>query len=112
MFRTLRSCARCSRRSRPASWPCSQCSSRRAAGILIGPSVLHLVGSDEVLRVLGELGVILLLLEVGLQMDLTELGSVGRSSLLVATAGVAAPFALGYGVMSAFGESGNTALFV
>ena len=82
------------------------------AGILIGPSVLYLVGSDEVLRVLGELGVILLLLEVGLQMDLTELGSVGRSSLLVATAGVAAPFALGYGVMAGFGEGGNTALFV
>ena len=36
------------------------------AGILIGPSVLGLVGSgDEVLRTLGELGVILLLLDVG-----------------------------------------------
>ena len=36
------------------------------AGILIGPSVLGLVGSgDEVLRTLGEIGVILLLLDVG-----------------------------------------------
>ena len=44
------------------------------AGIVIGPSVLGLVGSaDETLRTLGEIGVILLLLEVGMEMDLTEL---------------------------------------
>ena len=49
------------------------------AGILIGPSVLDLVGGgDEVLRTLGEIGVILLLLDVGLEMDLGELGKVGR----------------------------------
>ena len=36
------------------------------AGILIGPSLLNAVGGgDEVLRTLGEIGVILLLLEVG-----------------------------------------------
>jgi Kef-type K+ transport system membrane component KefB len=82
------------------------------AGIVIGPSALHFVGEDQVLRVLGELGVILLLLEVGLGMDLAELGAVGRSSLLVAVAGVIAPFALGYGASSALGEGGNTALYV
>lgn len=38
---------------------------------------------------------ILLLLEVGLQMDVAELGSVGRALLLVAVAGVAAPLVLG-----------------
>ena len=54
------------------------------AGVVIGPSLLGLVGSDEVLRTLGELGVILLLLEVGMEMDLGELGAVGRASLLVA----------------------------
>src|SRR5215207_9948563 len=62
------------------------------AGIVVGPSVLDLVGQDEVL---GELGVILLLLEVGLQMDLRDLGAVGRASLSVATVGVVVPFALG-----------------
>ena len=44
------------------------------AGILIGPSALGLVGGDDVLRALAELGVILLLFEVGLEMDLAELG--------------------------------------
>jgi Kef-type K+ transport system membrane component KefB/predicted amino acid-binding ACT domain protein len=82
------------------------------AGLLIGPSALGLVGENEVLRVLAELGVILLLLEVGLQMDLAELGAVGRASTLVATVGVAVPFALGFAVASAFGYTGNTAIFV
>jgi Kef-type K+ transport system membrane component KefB/predicted amino acid-binding ACT domain protein len=82
------------------------------AGLLVGSSVLGLVGNDEVLRVLGELGVILLLLQVGLEMDLGELGSVGRASLSVATVGVIVPFATGIVTGLAFGMSGNEALFV
>jgi Kef-type K+ transport system membrane component KefB len=83
------------------------------AGILIGPSVLGLVGDgDEVLHTLGEIGVILLLLEVGLEMDVRELAKVGRASMLVATVGVVCPLVLGLGAMSALGEDFNTALFV
>src|SRR5690606_8332513 len=54
------------------------------AGIVIGPSVLGLVGHDITLEVLAELGVILLLLEVGLELSIGDLRSVGRSSLAVA----------------------------
>lgn len=82
------------------------------AGVLIGPSVLGLVGPDEVLRFLGELGVILLLLDVGMEMDLRELGAVGRASLTVASVGVVVPFAAGIGAGFAFGMSGNETLFV
>jgi Kef-type K+ transport system membrane component KefB/predicted amino acid-binding ACT domain protein len=82
------------------------------AGIAIGPSALGLVGDSDVIHFLAELGVIMLLLEVGMEMDLRELAAVGRSSLQVAFAGVAMPFATGAGVMLAFGKSGNTALFV
>jgi Kef-type K+ transport system membrane component KefB/predicted amino acid-binding ACT domain protein len=83
------------------------------AGIAIGPSLLGLVGAgDEVLRTLGEIGVILLLLDVGMEMDLAELGKVGRASLLVATVGVVAPMAMGLGAMLAIGDDFNTALFV
>ena len=82
------------------------------AGLAIGPSVLGLVGPSEVLRTLGELGVILLLLQVGLEMDLAELGAVGRSSLQVACVGVVLPFVAGWAVALAFGESSNTAIFV
>lgn len=83
------------------------------AGIAIGPSLLNAVGGgDEVLRTLGELGVILLLLDVGLEMDLRELGRVGRTSVLVAIVGVVAPMVLGVGAMQVLGEDFNTSLFV
>jgi Kef-type K+ transport system membrane component KefB/predicted amino acid-binding ACT domain protein len=83
------------------------------AGIVVGPSLLGLVGgSDDVLRTLGEVGVILLLLEVGMEMDLGELSRVGRTSVSVATVGVVAPMLLGIGAMQLIGADGNTALFV
>jgi Kef-type K+ transport system membrane component KefB len=83
------------------------------AGMVVGPSLLGWVGrDDEVLRLLGELGVILLLLDVGLEMDIGELRKVGRASLSVATIGVVVPMALGIGAMHLMGETGNTALFV
>ncbi|MEZ5178832.1 MAG: cation:proton antiporter [Acidimicrobiales bacterium] len=83
------------------------------AGIVVGPSLLGLVGrEDEVLRFLGELGVILLLLDVGLEMDIGELRKVGRASISVATIGVVLPMVTGIAAMRLMGESGNTALFV
>jgi Kef-type K+ transport system membrane component KefB len=82
------------------------------AGILIGPSALGLVGTTSVLEVLGELGVILLLLQVGMEMDLADLAAVGRASMSVAVVGVVLPMMGGLAVASAFGHDGNTALFV
>jgi Kef-type K+ transport system membrane component KefB/glycine cleavage system regulatory protein len=82
------------------------------AGMIIGPSIIGLVATDEVLLVLGELGVILLLLEVGLEMELTELLRVGRASLLVALVGVTLPFIAGYAVAFGFGQPAQTAVFV
>ncbi|HEX8769921.1 MAG TPA: cation:proton antiporter [Acidimicrobiales bacterium] len=82
------------------------------AGVVIGPSALGLVGPSEALSVLAELGVILLLLQVGLEMDLAELGAVGRASLAVAVVGVVLPMVGGYMVAKAFGMGGNEALFI
>ncbi|MGQ0804165.1 MAG: cation:proton antiporter domain-containing protein [Actinomycetota bacterium] len=82
------------------------------AGIAIGPSVLDLVGGDATLRVLGEIGVILLLLEVGLQMNLAGMGSVGRASLSVAAIGVVVPLFAGAGVALGFGHDGDVALYL
>ena len=83
------------------------------AGIVIGPSMLGLVGStDDTLRTLGEIGVILLLLEVGMEMDLKELGAVGRASLLVAAIGVTASFGAGFAAMLAVGSTAKTAVFI
>src|ERR1700733_11224011 len=69
------------------------------AGVVLGASVLGLVDShNEVLHVLAELGVLLLLFEIGLETDLAKLLHVGASSTLVAIVGVVLPFALGYAV--------------
>ncbi|MCM1982050.1 cation:proton antiporter [Lyngbya confervoides] len=50
---------------------------------------------SEVISVLAELGVIVLLFEIGLESDLRELGKVGYQAAVVAVVGVSAPFALG-----------------
>ncbi len=82
------------------------------AGVLIGPSVLGMVGHTEVLEVLGELGVILLLLQVGLEMDLKDLAAVGRASMAVAVIGVAVPMGTGLLVGEVFAYDFNTSLFL
>jgi Kef-type K+ transport system membrane component KefB len=88
------------------------------AGIIIGPSALGLIDPIKNLDVanmvllLGEIGVILLLFQVGLEMDLGEMAKVGKPALLVALIGVLVPFAAGFGVACAFGESGKIALFI
>ncbi|NJK36720.1 MAG: cation:proton antiporter [Oscillatoriales cyanobacterium RM2_1_1] len=50
---------------------------------------------SEVVNILAELGVIILLFEIGLESNIRELLDVGIQSLLVATIGVAVPFAAG-----------------
>ncbi len=85
------------------------------AGIVVGPSALGLIefGGDRgtSLAVLAEIGVLLLLLSVGMEMDLVELAKVGGASMSVAVVGVVVPFAAGVGVGLLFGESTNTAVF-
>ncbi len=71
------------------------------AGVLLGSSVLGVVPAEgtaaDIVHVLAELGVLLLLFEIGLETDLREMFRVGPASLAVAAVGVALPFALGYG---------------
>ena len=82
------------------------------AGVIVGPAVLGIIHENRVIEVLGELGVILLLLEVGLELSIADLRSVGRSSLTIACIGVVIPVSLGIGVGLAWGESTNTAIFL
>jgi Kef-type K+ transport system membrane component KefB len=70
------------------------------AGVLLGGSALGVVPAvgpaAETIHVFAELGVLLLLFEIGLETDLREMFRVGPASLAVAMVGVAVPFALGY----------------
>ena len=70
------------------------------AGCLIGPSALGWlkvadIASGTPLDVLAEIGVVLLLFAVGLEMRLDDLKKVGRSAFLVGILGVVVPFVLG-----------------
>lgn len=67
---------------------------------------------SEAISILAELGVIILLFEIGLESDLRELQKVGYQAAIVAVVGVAAPFAMGtVGAMLLFGISAIPAIF-
>jgi Kef-type K+ transport system membrane component KefB len=72
-----------------------------AAGNLLPPLFsgrgIAFVRGDPTLHVLAEIGVLVLLFDVGLEADLRALVRVGRSAATVAGIGVVAPFALGWG---------------
>jgi Kef-type K+ transport system membrane component KefB len=77
-------------------------------GALLGALALAGVGTfqalktDAVVGALAEIGVIVLLFEVGLESDFDALLKVGLSSLLVALLGTAGSFLLGWGVARLF----------
>src|SRR5262252_11057542 len=81
------------------------------AGVVIGPGVLGLVRESDVLHAFAELGVLVLLFEVGLESDLAKLLKAGPQAVLVAVVGVVVPFAAGYGLMSWLGHPGLVAVF-
>jgi Kef-type K+ transport system membrane component KefB len=67
---------------------------------------------SEVISVLAELGVIILLFEIGLESDLAELIRVGPQAAVVAVVGVVVPFAAGtVGLITLFGVPTIPAIF-
>ena len=69
-------------------------------------------GESEVISVLAELGVIILLFEIGLESDLKELIRVGPQAAVVAVVGVVVPFAAGTaGLIAIFGIDTIPAVF-
>jgi len=69
---------------------------------LFGLGVIDVLRADAIIAALAEIGVIILLFEVGLESNLKEMIEVGWSSLLVAVAGLVAPFFLGWAVAAYF----------
>lgn len=71
------------------------------AGVLLGGSVFSLLDpSQPVIHALSELGVIVLLFEIGLHTDLRSMARVAGAATTVGTVGVIIPFALGYFAVS------------
>ncbi len=77
-------------------------------GVILGNLYLLGFGGFEHIKhhisieMLAEIGVIILLFEVGLESNLREMMSVGLVSFLVAVLGVVTPFLLGWGVSALF----------
>ncbi len=70
------------------------------AGVLLGSSALGVIpasgGVADVIAVLAELGVLILLFEIGLETDLRQMRRVGGSAAAVAAVGIVLPFLGGY----------------
>ena len=65
---------------------------------LAGVAWFEPIAQDEMIGILAELGVLILLFEVGLEATVRDMLRVGLPALLVAVLGVVTPFALGWGV--------------
>jgi Na+:H+ antiporter len=70
--------------------------------ILLNVDIFEFIKHDGMIEILAEIGVIILLFEVGLETNLKEMLSVGTTAILVAIAGVVTPFILGWGVAAIF----------
>jgi Kef-type K+ transport system membrane component KefB len=64
------------------------------AGILLGPTLFSLIETDGMVRILAEIGIILLLFQIGLETDIGDLVNAGRKSAVVAIGGFLFPFVL------------------
>ena len=74
---------------------------------LVGFGVFEPLKTAPFLPIAAEIGVILLLFQVGLESELDELLAVGGTAVAVAVLGVVAPVALGYVMSSAFMPGGG-----
>ncbi len=74
------------------------------AGVVLGGSVLGVLDpADPVIAALAEIGVLVLLFQIGLHTDLKGLIKVGTTATMVAAVGVAIPFLFGVVVARALG---------
>ncbi|MCK6406918.1 MAG: cation:proton antiporter [Rhodocyclaceae bacterium] len=82
---------------------------------LVGVQYFDRVAADPIVAFLAELGVIVLLLQIGLETRLDDLVKVGVKASLVGVVGIAVPFLLGAYVVGPLllpGQSENTYLFL
>ncbi len=82
---------------------------------LLGVTVFDIVKVDPLIRFLSELGVIILLFQIGLESNITKMAKVGVPALMVAIVGVVVPFVLGTYVVGPYlmpGLDANAYLFL
>lgn len=83
------------------------------AGVVLGGSVLGVLDpNDSVVHALSELGVLILLFQIGLHTDLRSLAKVGSTALFAGGVGVVLPFVGGYGVARLMGVEPLSAIVI
>ena len=71
-----------------------------AAGLVVGPALLDLFPHAEVFGLLGKLGVMIIVIESGLTLNVQELRNVGSRASLAGATGVLLPTCLSFGLYS------------
>jgi Kef-type K+ transport system membrane component KefB len=83
------------------------------AGLLLGPSVLHLIQYTPEIRAIADLGVLLLVFLTGMEMDSTALWRAFRGrGAWVSISGFVVPFILGTLVGYSFGRDATRSIFI
>ena len=91
------------------------------AGIILGPTLLNMFGwplfhgdhlVSEVVTMMAELGVILLMMLAGLELNLEDLARSGKVSAMAGTLGVIVPLIFGAGTALLFGAEVESAIFI
>lgn len=81
-----------------------------AAGIVLGPELLNIVPYVEAFVLLGEIGLVLLVIEAGVDIDVTTLKLIGKRGVIIATLGSIFPIAIGLGIAYALGADTTAAI--
>ncbi|MGB2698282.1 MAG: cation:proton antiporter [Candidatus Zixiibacteriota bacterium] len=82
------------------------------AGIILGPYILNMIGPSHFYTVLAEIGVIILLFNVGLHTRTEDMLRVGPTSLVVAILGIIFPFIFGFLFTQIIAYSTVEAMFI
>lgn len=82
------------------------------AGIIFGPPLLGILYGSEAINVLAELGVLMMMLYIGMEIDPRELGKASKGGVLAALGGFIVPFALGMWIVVASNGTTIAGVFV
>lgn len=80
------------------------------AGIICGPEVLDIVPLPQAFVLLGEIGLVLLVVEAGVDIDVMTLKLIGKRGVLIAIIGSILPIAFGMGIAFALGAETTAAI--
>lgn len=81
-------------------------------GIILGPALFGILETSEMINVLAEVGIILLMVYIGIEINFKDLGKASWAGLLAAAGGFIVPFVLGYYTILYFDGTDMAALFV